>query len=147
MIKCVECGRDMDDEQKTLIRSPCPDCGSLKRHFYVKIDLKTTISCSISSKFSDNTGFVKVEERCRDNISNRTGRPVKTTILIDRREPNITSKYHKVEELDEEGIFFEQYMNIRIFQPQNIGRKKKSVKFSICNNLNNHDIKEYQKYE
>jgi hypothetical protein len=106
VVKCGECGLELAEEYNLNKTLPCPDCGSTKRNLFISIENRSKSSVSISAKSKDPSGFVKQEERARDSVSEKTGRPVKTTISIDRRDPSQTKKHHKIEELDEHGIIY-----------------------------------------
>lgn len=125
-IKCAECGRDMEEERNSQTRLPCPDCGSLIRRFYQDLDLNTVTSFSVLSEVRDNSGSLKYKDHCKDDISENTRRPVKTTISIDVTDPNNPKKYHKVEELDEHGIFYKTiHEHTDIQRPKSTKKRKK----------------------
>ncbi|MDI6718728.1 MAG: hypothetical protein QMD46_03860 [Methanomicrobiales archaeon] len=105
-VKCAECGRDLSEEIKVNPKTSCPDCGSRTKNHFSTIEAQLHLSVDVSSKVIDPSGFVKQEERTKSSKSEKTGRPVKTTINVDRRDPDVTKVTHKVEGLDEHGIFY-----------------------------------------
>lgn len=104
-MKCDECGRDLTEEEKINPEAVCPDCGSKIKKSFSTVKTSIKISASASSKIRDPDGFVLQEERSRSSISEKTGRPVKTLISIDRTEQEITRKTHRVKELDDYGNY------------------------------------------
>lgn len=102
---CNGCGKDLSDlPDAPNMRIPCPDCGSLSRHFFVSCEVTVHMAASVGAKVRDSTGFVKQESSTRQSHSDKTGRPVTITKDVDRTNPNFTTFHHKVEELDEHGI-------------------------------------------
>jgi hypothetical protein len=55
---------------------------------------------SMSVKSKDATGHVKQKLRQRDDVSEKTGNPVRVSVDVDRRNPDETKVTHRVEEVD-----------------------------------------------
>jgi DNA-directed RNA polymerase subunit RPC12/RpoP len=107
--KCMGCGRDISDiieKENENKRLPCPDCGSTQRKMFVTMEVKAKASASMSVKVKDSSGFVKQESKMRESHSDKTNRPVKISVDVDRTDPDITKVNHKVEEVDEHGILY-----------------------------------------
>ncbi len=107
--KCGGCGRDLADiEKESSIsenREPCPDCGSVKRNYFITLEVRVNVShTKFSMKGKDSSGFLKQEVTIRESHSDKTGRPVIITKEVDRTNPEYTLFHHKVEEYDEHGI-------------------------------------------
>jgi len=102
---CNGCGKDLSDlPNKPNEKLPCPDCGSLKRKYFVTIEAKLHVSAAVGTKVKDSMGFVKQESNTKQSHSDKTGRPVTITKDVDRTNPDHTTFHHKIEELDEHGI-------------------------------------------
>lgn len=99
---CKGCGRDLSDlnPEQPDERKPCPDCGSTLRKVFVTIEEQVNCSVSMSAKSKDASGHVKQEIRQRDDVSEKTGKPVKVSVDVDRRNPDETKVTHRVEEVD-----------------------------------------------
>lgn len=99
---CMGCGRDLSDlnTEEPGERKLCPDCGSTQRKVFVTLTEQVKCSASMSAKSKDATGHVKQELRQRDDVSEKTGKPVKVSVDVDRRNPDKTKVTHRVEEVD-----------------------------------------------
>lgn len=100
---CMGCGRDISDlnPEQPGERKPCPDCGSTQRKVFSTLKIEQVKgSVSMSAKSEDATGHVKQEMRQRDDVSEKTGKPVKVSVDVDRRNPDETKVTHRVEEVD-----------------------------------------------
>lgn len=107
-IFCQNCAKDLtefDSESKD--RRLCPDCDSEKRNTFAVIDVPTIhhgfteVSCVVRKA----NGFVKQEETTRSSISDKTGKLVKITKIIDRSHPEETVFTHLVQEKSEHETF------------------------------------------
>jgi hypothetical protein len=58
------------------------------------------LSCDLFVKSKDATGHVKQKLRQRDDVSEKTGNPVRVSVDVDRRNPDETKVTHRVEEVD-----------------------------------------------
>lgn len=104
-MKCNDCGKDLSDLSDIVIkRTPCPDCGSTSRHFFMSCGVTHEITLSVGIKVRDSSGFAKQESNSKQSHSEKTGLPVIITKEIDRTNPEFSSFHHKVEEIDEHGI-------------------------------------------
>lgn len=107
-VKCEGCGRDLTEEVKIDPEMSCQECGSRKREFFVSFGESIGLSAATSVKVKDPSGFITQEERSRSSKSKQTGRPVKITVNVDRRDPEKTKVTHNVKELDKHGIFYKK---------------------------------------
>ena len=105
--KCQNCGYDLTDlidkikpDEKQEKR--CPECGEpIKRNMFISISGGIKVSPSLKSKIKDNTEFVKLKSTYREGNAVKTGQPNKTTITVDKTNPDITITSHYVEEKKE----------------------------------------------
>jgi len=99
---CSCCGKDLTEiyKEHNTDRMPCPDCGSTKRNIICTIE--GTVKCfpSVSLKGKDIAGYTKYESRQRYDVSEKTGKPVKVSVDVEKTDPNKTVVTHKVEEID-----------------------------------------------
>jgi hypothetical protein len=105
-VKCAGCGRDLTEEIKINPKISCPDCGSIIQNCFVNVEDTIAVSVDESFNIKDPSGFVKQEVRTKSSKSEKTGRPIKTTVHVDRGDPNVTKVTHRIEELDEHGIYY-----------------------------------------
>ncbi|MDR9817266.1 MAG: hypothetical protein WBJ06_06960 [Candidatus Methanoculleus thermohydrogenotrophicum] len=108
--KCEGCGRDLTDIDKESSisenREPCPDCGSVKRNYFITLEERVRVSNpKFSMKGKDSSGFLRQKITIRESHSDKTDRPVIITKEVDRTNPEYTLFHHKIEEYDEHGIF------------------------------------------
>lgn len=104
---CSGCGKDLtylNDPNDPHKRAPCPDCGSKIRNHFASVECGIKLTPSISLEAKNPEGFTKQKEKVREDYSEKSGRPVTITKVIDRTNLDITTFYHKVEEYDEHGI-------------------------------------------
>ena len=99
---CKGCGRNLDDVIANADGiTICPDCGETKGIIHLTIRETLSISESIKGKVREPSGLVKQEFRQRDDVSAKTGEPVRVSINVDRSDPNVKPKViHKVETVD-----------------------------------------------
>jgi hypothetical protein len=58
---------------------------------------------SLKGKLRDETGFKRAEFKSRSKISGETRRRAEEYLQVDRCNPKITKKYHRVEEANDGG--------------------------------------------
>lgn len=62
-----------------------------------------TLVSSLGMEHKDVTGFLKVKQMVRGKISGFTKRLAREWLRIDRSDPKVTRKFHRVEEKGEDG--------------------------------------------
>lgn len=99
MVECGKCGTKLTNNDKE-----CPLCHStMKKH---SLELSNGIVATVSElkvKQKDSSGFVKVEAMSRRKKGIESGRPSKEELVYDHTNEKITTKTHKVWELNERG--------------------------------------------
>jgi hypothetical protein len=74
-------------------RQPCPNCGSLERHFAVTLDGRVNVSSSLGLKAkSRGKGKPFMESKQGDSFSTSRGRWMRLLQIVDRRN----NRYRKL---------------------------------------------------
>jgi len=98
-IRCGQCGRELQENEQ-----PCPACGSGVRAYSVELVVgEVHALVSIGFKHRDALGFVKMQAVVREKISRFTKRLAREVLRFDRATPDVTRKFHHVEERDANG--------------------------------------------
>ncbi len=97
-IRCADCDRELQEHE-----SLCPSCGGRNKTYSVLLGEIITILGSLKGNLRDKTGFKRAEFKSRSKISGETRRRAEEYLLIDHRHPNMTKKYHRVEEAKDDG--------------------------------------------
>jgi DNA-directed RNA polymerase subunit RPC12/RpoP len=94
-ISCGDCGKVLEEYEMLSAseRSPCPDCGSMKRHVEVKFSASVTASVGMRAK-GKAPGVKKpfVEVRAEPSLKRSTGEEVFHERTIDRRQNRYIEK-------------------------------------------------------
>lgn len=82
------------------MKTPCPNCGSTKRHYHVQVTTKIVVldELKLKQKRKGVQGNI-IKETYRNKISGGTKAPAKEYIIIDRSDNTKTVKKHHVKEL------------------------------------------------
>lgn len=108
---CTVCGT----EKKT--KDERCSCGSAKTT--INLSLKDRVKISeprFRAKVRGSSGFLKYDLKVIERLSGKLKNFVRNTIFIDRTNPKITKKYHRVDEYDKSGTIIDHHEHTNTFK-------------------------------
>lgn len=126
--KCQNCGYDLTDFDKTkpddTHERQCPECGEpIKKNIFISTSFRGKSSHTHISKFKDKTGFDKLKSTYREGNAVKTGQPNKTTITVDKMNPDITLTSQYVEE-KKDGVFLPVHRHVKVGKAKHRPKEK-----------------------
>ncbi len=88
VVTCKACGAELDESTSAPVeeRQPCPNCGSLERHFALTLAGKVSVSSSLGLKAkTGGKGKPFMELKQGDSFSTSRGRWMRFLQIVDRR--------------------------------------------------------------
>ena len=95
VVTCKACGVELGESASAPVeeRQPCPNCGSLARHFALTLEGKTSVHSSLGLKAKGGgKGKPFMELKQGDSLSTSRGRWMRLLQIVDRRN----NRYRKL---------------------------------------------------